>query len=485
MHKETKSSSLPIGVHGTQKLSLDINSTQKSNFKLNFALTVFANLPKFPTNIASALVSEIGGFLSKRTLPALKSTSEQLNVDEKLSRDINPSRIAQEDNYSGYVQQIAECLSEGISILEDFPGNISNAQLEALNELQEGVKKFQKAETKGINKINSAEILTLFEEASVHFQNAVRLSFTYSASGSFSGGFGGFSGFRGDAGGGFSGGNEGGAGGGSSGGGSSGGGSSGSGSSGGSGGDFSFGDDDSFGGFRVILQWIREQADRAQVSFLETIKVARTITLKDMLRAASIVFRSVREHMWSQEANDVDVHGINVEPDNKSSVEKLLTVEERINEAEENFNRNNKNISQEIKIYIDTIQSFNMSNNSESEKSSYDLRQSKFGGGFAAAGGIQIGGSFLDASSQQNLSEAAEQIQQLLNQLSETYPATTASEQMLVVTKALEKIEENPDFKQRVVGALKSSGTEAFKALIDHPAIHILIAAMEGWQKPD
>jgi len=52
---------------------------------------------------------------------------------------------------------------------------------------------------------------------------------------------------------------------------------------------------------------------------------------------------------------------------------------------------------------------------------------------------------------------------------------------MLVVTKALEKIEENPDVKQRIVGALKSSGTEAFKALIDHPAIHILIAAMEGW----
>jgi hypothetical protein len=482
MHQETKSSSLPISVHGTQKLSLDINSssnsTQKTNFKLNFALTVFANLPKFPINVASALVSEIGGFLSKRTLPASQSTSKQLNVDEKLS-STNLLRVEQEDNYSGYIQQIAECLSEGISILEDFSGNISNAQFEALNELQEGVKKFQKAETKEISKINSAEILTLFEEASVHFQNAVRLSFAYSASGSFSGGFGGSSGFRGGAGGGFSGGNEGGAGGGSSGGGSSG---------GGSGGDFSFGDDDSFGGFRVILQWIREQADRAQVSFLETIKVVRTITRKAMLRAASIVFRSLREHMWSQEVNDdvvVDEDGINVEPDHKSSVEKMLTVEERINEAEEIFNKNNKNIFQEIKIYIDKIQSFNMSNNSESEKSSFDLRQAKFGGGFAAEGGIQIGGSFLDASSQQNLSEAAEQIQQLLNQLSETYPATTASEQMLVVTKALEKIEENPDFKQRVVGALKSGGTEAFKALIDHPAIHILIAAMEGWQKPD
>jgi predicted nuclease with RNAse H fold len=483
MHKETKSSSLPIGVHGTQKFSLDINSTQKTNFKLNFALTVFANLPKLPIDIASALVSEIGGFLSKRNLPVLKSTSEQLSVDEELNRDINPLRIEQEDNYSGYVQQIAECLSEGISILEDFPENLLNAQLEALNELKEGVKKLQKAEIKEINKIGSAEILTLFEEANIHFQNAVRLSFTYSASGSFSGGFGGSSGFREGAGGGFSGGNEGGAGGGSSGGGSKGGGSSG----GGNGGDFSFGDDDSFGRFRAILQWIREQADRAQVSFLETIKVARTITLKAMLRAASIVFRSVREHMWSQKANDVNFgeDEINVEPDSKSSVEKLLTLEERINEAEENFNRNNKNISQEIKIYIDTIQSFNMSNNSESEKSNFDLRQSKFGGGFAAAGGIQIGGSFLDASSQQNLSEAAEQIQQLLNQLSETYPATTASEQMLVVTKALEKIEENPDFKQRVVGALKSGGTEAFKSLIDHPAIHILIAAMEGWQKPE
>ncbi|MHC5763464.1 hypothetical protein [Nostoc sp.] len=43
---------------------------------------------------------------------------------------------------------------------------------------------------------------------------------------------------------------------------------------------------------------------------------------------------------------------------------------------------------------------------------------------------------------------------------------------------------ENNSFKARVIGAIKSTGTEAFKKLIDHPLVNIFIASIEGWQ-PD
>lgn len=53
---------------------------------------------------------------------------------------------------------------------------------------------------------------------------------------------------------------------------------------------------------------------------------------------------------------------------------------------------------------------------------------------------------------------------------------------MSVVAKAVDEIENNPTLKARVIGALKSGGTEAFKELIDHPLVNILLASIDGWQ---
>ncbi|BAY10042.1 hypothetical protein [Calothrix sp. NIES-2098] len=114
----------------------------------------------------------------------------------------------------------------------------------------------------------------------------------------------------------------------------------------------------------------------------------------------------------------------------------------------------------------------------------YNQQGSKWGGGFAAEGGIQSGGQLFDLSSKQNLDEAAKEIQQLLEQLSTTYPTTTSTDQIIVAAKAVEEIENNPALKQRVIGALKAGGTEALKELIDHPAVNILLATIEGWQSP-
>ena len=85
----------------------------------------------------------------------------------------------------------------------------------------------------------------------------------------------------------------------------------------------------------------------------------------------------------------------------------------------------------------------------------------------------------------QNLTEAAAEIQQLLNQLGQTYPTTTTSEKMIAVAKAVDKIENNPTLKARVIGALKSGGKEAFKELIDNPLINMLLASIDGWQEAE
>jgi ClpX C4-type zinc finger len=53
----------------------------------------------------------------------------------------------------------------------------------------------------------------------------------------------------------------------------------------------------------------------------------------------------------------------------------------------------------------------------EQKKSTYDLKNAKFGGGFAADGGLQVGGQLIDLSAVNSLADAAKEIQELLQQL--------------------------------------------------------------------
>ncbi|NET76909.1 MULTISPECIES: hypothetical protein [Okeania] len=83
-----------------------------------------------------------------------------------------------------------------------------------------------------------------------------------------------------------------------------------------------------------------------------------------------------------------------------------------------------------------------------------------------------------------SLAETAAEIQELLKQLEQSNPTKTTAGQMTVATQAIEIIESNPTLKQRVVGTLKSAGTEALKEALDHPVANILVAGFEGWMKP-
>ena len=53
---------------------------------------------------------------------------------------------------------------------------------------------------------------------------------------------------------------------------------------------------------------------------------------------------------------------------------------------------------------------------------------------------------------------------------------------MIVVGEAVDRIENNPTLKAKVINALKAGGIEAFKEAINHPLVNILVATIEGWQ---
>ncbi|MFN6565245.1 MAG: pentapeptide repeat-containing protein [Nostoc sp. ChiSLP01] len=139
---------------------------------------------------------------------------------------------------------------------------------------------------------------------------------------------------------------------------------------------------------------------------------------------------------------------------------------------------------------INNVQGDNNQQRVSNKTSNFNLQNAQFAGGLVNADTVnagQIGGNITNYNPEQkqNLAEAAAEIQQLLNQLSQTYPTVTTSEKMSVVAKAVDEIESNPTLKARVIGALKAGGTEAFKELIDHPLVNILLASIEGWQEAE
>ena len=76
----------------------------------------------------------------------------------------------------------------------------------------------------------------------------------------------------------------------------------------------------------------------------------------------------------------------------------------------------------------------------------------------------------------QNLRQAAKEIKDLLDELSQEY-----DDPDLVAVKAIKKIKNDPTLKSRFMNALKEGGTEALNQLIDHPAVSIVLAASQGF----
>jgi len=97
--------------------------------------------------------------------------------------------------------------------------------------------------------------------------------------------------------------------------------------------------------------------------------------------------------------------------------------------------------------------------------------------------GDYVEGNYYAGGEPQSLAQAAAEIQQLLKQLEQTYPTTTTSQQMVVAAEAVNRIENNPLLKERVINAVKSGGLAAFEKAIDNPAGAFIVGAIKGWQE--
>lgn len=84
------------------------------------------------------------------------------------------------------------------------------------------------------------------------------------------------------------------------------------------------------------------------------------------------------------------------------------------------------------------------------------------------------------AEQQQTLTEAAAEIQQLLEQLSQNNPTDTLTQQAIVAEEAIATIENNPTFKERVVKVIKAMGVEMLMEAIDHPVANVLRAGIDA-----
>ncbi len=94
----------------------------------------------------------------------------------------------------------------------------------------------------------------------------------------------------------------------------------------------------------------------------------------------------------------------------------------------------------------------------------------------------KLSGTINEATSK-TLVETAEEIQQLLEQLDKTYSTETTTGKMTIATEAINRIDNDPIAKQRVLSALKAGSIQALAQLLNHPAASFVIGALEDWQK--
>ena len=136
---------------------------------------------------------------------------------------------------------------------------------------------------------------------------------------------------------------------------------------------------------------------------------------------------------------------------------------------------------------IHTLDNLNQTLKTMTETPKYDFSSASFSN-FGSVTGDMKGGNIIGTQynyppeQKQNLAEAAKEIQQLLDQLAQTNPTLTESNNPIVVAEAIQQeINRNPTFKQRLRSALKAGGIEALKAIFNHPLINIPIETIKGW----
>ncbi|MBT9315290.1 hypothetical protein [Leptothoe spongobia] len=81
----------------------------------------------------------------------------------------------------------------------------------------------------------------------------------------------------------------------------------------------------------------------------------------------------------------------------------------------------------------------------------------------------------------QDLTQAAQDIKDLLTQLETDYDPTTPTGQTMMTAKLVESVDNNPTLKARVINALKEGSSTALEEAIDHPVVKPVVAALKGF----
>jgi hypothetical protein len=76
-----------------------------------------------------------------------------------------------------------------------------------------------------------------------------------------------------------------------------------------------------------------------------------------------------------------------------------------------------------------------------------------------------------------NLSQASQEIKDLLNQLSATYPDDSSR---VLAAKAIDDVDRNPDLKSRIIKGLKAGSLAALEKAIDHPVATFFVEGAKG-----
>ena len=97
--------------------------------------------------------------------------------------------------------------------------------------------------------------------------------------------------------------------------------------------------------------------------------------------------------------------------------------------------------------------------------------------------GNYVQGNYYAGGEKQSLTDAATEIQKLLEQLDKSYPSNTTIGKMAIATEAIQYIDSSQTLAQRVLSALKAGGTQALAQFLNHPAASFVIGALDDWQK--
>ena len=83
----------------------------------------------------------------------------------------------------------------------------------------------------------------------------------------------------------------------------------------------------------------------------------------------------------------------------------------------------------------------------------------------------------------QDLTQAAKNIQALLEQIDKSHDSNTTTGKMMIATQAIKHIENDANLTKRIVSTLRTGSISALEALLDHPAASFVITAIEDWQQ--